>query len=141
MALGQSTPSKWIDQSTPSNCNLTYFASCFIQTVDEVRVSGISPLCRPVPPPVSSRARSPRKETSKATTPTVFLNSSHKFLKYDSIGAFSVFGRAKKTDEESNHVINGTNKIVDDEIMKVCNALITKNKPQKEEEDEETIAV
>jgi len=41
---------------------------------------------------------------------------------------------------------NRTTKIVDDEIIKFCNALITKNKPQKEEEvaaeqEEETIAV
>jgi len=52
-------------------------------------------------------------------------------------GLFSVFGREKNR-RRIQSCDNGTNKIVDDEIINFCDALITKNNLQKEEE---TIAV
>jgi hypothetical protein len=145
-----STPSKcinclsrtWIDQSTPSNCNLTYFASCFIQTVDEVRVSGISPT---LPPSSATRffaLKIPAERNEQSNNPNCFPQLLAQNLIWFHRG-FSVLGRGKNRGRIQS-CDNCTTKIVDDEIMKFCNALITKNKPQKEEEEEEeeeTIAV
>lgn len=87
----------WIDQSTPSNCNLTLFASCFIQTVDEIRVSGIPPHFATQFRHPFLRAQDPHgKKRAKQQPPQLFSSQllAQNLIRFHP--GFSVFGQRKK---------------------------------------------
>jgi hypothetical protein len=57
----------------------------------------LPPLCHPVPPPVSSRSRSPHGKFEQSNNPNCFPQLlAQIFYKYDSIGAFLFLAEQKK---------------------------------------------